>query len=255
MLGPGAGAVEEDEPPALQCPVDDGIREIAVVEDIAPVRERRLVGGEEDGALADVAIVDDVEEDVGGVGSVGQVADLVNDEHMRLRVGRERGPEPPVAAGVGEIVDELRRGDEADGEAVLDRTVPDCNGQMGLSSSSFALEDEVAPLGDQLGAEVAAEQREPNAALKGEVEVVDGFQERKAGMSRVFLHAGLPPVGDFLRAHDGEEVPVGPPLGLGATGELGPVLPGVREAEHGEQALEVEVGGGDRENGRCHVNS
>ncbi len=74
-------------------------------------------------------------------------------------------------------------------------------------------------------------------------------------MSRVFLHPGLAPVGHLLCADDGKEVPVGPVLGLCSTGEFGPVLPGVRETERGEEELKVDVSGCNGENGRCHVNS
>ena len=60
----------------------------------------RLVGGEDHRALAQVAVVDDVEEHVGGVGAVGEVADLVDDEHVRVSVAR-RAPRAsrPCAAG------------------------------------------------------------------------------------------------------------------------------------------------------------
>ncbi|HET6414095.1 MAG TPA: hypothetical protein VFG53_18700, partial [Anaeromyxobacter sp.] len=57
---------------ALEDAVDDGGREVLVVEDAAPGIER-LVGGEDHRATLQVALVDDVEEHVGGVVAVGQV--------------------------------------------------------------------------------------------------------------------------------------------------------------------------------------
>ena len=74
-----------------------------------PQAFERLVGGEDHRALAPMPLVDDVEEHVGGVGAVGEIADLVDDEHGRMRVGRQRLRELPGAKRGGEIVDERRR--------------------------------------------------------------------------------------------------------------------------------------------------
>ena len=57
-------------------------------------------------------LVDDVEEHVGGVGAVGEIADLVDDQDGRMRVGRERMGELAGAKRGREIVDERRGGRE-----------------------------------------------------------------------------------------------------------------------------------------------
>jgi len=56
------------------------------VEDAAPLREG-LVGGEEHGPSVEVAAVLDLEEDIGSLRTVGEVADLVNDEDVGMGVG------------------------------------------------------------------------------------------------------------------------------------------------------------------------
>jgi len=76
VSGPEGGAIELDEAAPLEDPVDDGGGEIGVVEDPSPGAER-LVGGEDHRALAQVAIVDDVEEHVGCVVAVAEVAHFV----------------------------------------------------------------------------------------------------------------------------------------------------------------------------------
>lgn len=53
-----------------------------------------------------VALVDDMEEEVGGVGPVAEVADLVADENVGMGVGREDVAEPALAGGGGQFVDE-----------------------------------------------------------------------------------------------------------------------------------------------------
>lgn len=51
-----------------------------------------LVGGEDHRPLAAVSIVDEVEEYVGGVATVGKVADLIDHEERRMCVGgQDRG--------------------------------------------------------------------------------------------------------------------------------------------------------------------
>ncbi len=96
VLGTHRRAVELKQAAALEDAVEDRLGEIVVVQHPAPGGER-LVGGEDHRAPALVALVDDVEEHVGGVGAVGEVADLVDDEHGRVGVARERLGEPPLA--------------------------------------------------------------------------------------------------------------------------------------------------------------
>ena len=64
-------AVEEHEPATLENPVDDGLGEVMVVQNAAPPGERWLVGGEQHRPAAQMTLVDDVEQDVGGIRAVG----------------------------------------------------------------------------------------------------------------------------------------------------------------------------------------
>lgn len=56
-----------------------------------------------------MAIIDDVEEHVGGVSAVREIADFIDDEDIGMRVRRQRVGEAPRRKGRREIVDELRR--------------------------------------------------------------------------------------------------------------------------------------------------
>jgi hypothetical protein len=73
------GSVEGQQAAALQDPIDDSLGEVLVVKDAAP-SVRRLVRGEDHRVLAAVPVVDHMEEHVGGVRSVGEVADFIDDE-------------------------------------------------------------------------------------------------------------------------------------------------------------------------------
>jgi hypothetical protein len=59
-----------------------------------------------------IALGHDVVEDVRGIGAVGEVTDLVDDEHVRSDVASERIGEATVTRGNREVLDELGGGDE-----------------------------------------------------------------------------------------------------------------------------------------------
>jgi len=105
-----------------------------------------------------VALVDDVEEDVGGVGPVAEIPDLVDDEDVGMGVGRQDVAEPALARGGGQLVDRGRRRGEARLEAVLDGAIGDGDREMGLAGATGPAGDEAEALSDELRAEDAAEQ-------------------------------------------------------------------------------------------------
>ncbi len=112
-------SVETNEPSSLQDAVEDGGRQVLVVEHLPPFVQR-FVGGEDHGPLPQVSVVHHMEKDVGSVLAVGQVADLVDDQHVGVGVGGQRLLQLSLRAGVGEILDQFRRGGEESLEAVLD---------------------------------------------------------------------------------------------------------------------------------------
>ena len=98
-----------------------------------------------------MAVVDHVEEHVRRVGAVGQIADFVDDEGRRVRVGRERFGETSFPKRRREIVDEFGGGREEGIESVLDGAVGDGDGEVRLASARLAQKDQAAPLGDEVG--------------------------------------------------------------------------------------------------------
>lgn len=85
---------------------------------LAPVAQR-FVGGEHHRTPSAMPVVDDVEQQVGGVGAVREIADFIHDEDVGMRVRRERLREATRPEGDREIVDQFGGGDEARREAVL----------------------------------------------------------------------------------------------------------------------------------------
>ena len=129
VLGAVRRAIEEHESTALENAVDDRLGQIGVVQHGAPGGQRRLVGREQHRAPAQVPLVDDMEQDVGRVRTVRQVAHLVDDQKdatgrsvhaandavSRYRPRRQRA-EPRLKRG-GRIVG--IKGEPACGPAIL----------------------------------------------------------------------------------------------------------------------------------------
>lgn len=142
--------VEAQQTTALEDSVDDGLSKVVVVQDGTP-GARVLVGGEDHGALANLALVDHVVEHVGGVAAVGEVADLVHDENVRAHVDGQGFAKTLLSAGSREVVNELGGGQEARIKAVLQSAVSDGDGEMRLAAAGFALEYYGTAFGDEVG--------------------------------------------------------------------------------------------------------
>lgn len=96
MFGTHRGPIEAKKTTTLEDAIDDRVGEIVVVKDRAP-SARMFVGREDHRTPSDVAAVDDVVEHVGCVVAVREVADFIDDKHVRLDVTSERFVHAPVA--------------------------------------------------------------------------------------------------------------------------------------------------------------
>ena len=221
--------------------VEDGGGQVGIMEHPSP-RVERLVGGEDHRPLAEMPVVDHVVQHVGGVGAIGQVTHLVDNQHMRMRVRLERLVEAPVSPGVREVLDQLRGGGEERLEAVLDSAVADGDGEMGLAATGLPMKDERPAFGHEIGTEVGAEQRHAQAGLQGEVEVVDGLEVREVSPAREPLQASLLAVRDLFGDQQGEEVAVRPLLVLGPRDRIVVHPAQVGEMKSLEQSVELDLG-------------
>jgi hypothetical protein len=136
-------------PTALQDAVEDGFREIRIVQDSAP-RGERFIRREDHGALMQVAVVHDLEEHIGGIRPIAEISHLVDHQHMGMRVGREEVAEAARAGGERQFADERRRGREGCVEAILDGSVGDGDGEVRLAGAARPAQDEGVPRGDDL---------------------------------------------------------------------------------------------------------
>ena len=89
-----------------------------------------------------MALVDDVEEHVGRIGAVGEIAHFVDDQDGRMRVGGQRVCQLADAKRGRQVVDERRGRRKERIEAVLNRAVGDRDRQVGFPAAGFAGQDQ-----------------------------------------------------------------------------------------------------------------
>ena len=113
--------------------VDQGDGARGVGKDGVPVLEQQ-VGGDEQGAVF-VAAADELEEEVGGSGVVGQVAQLVDQEKPRPRVVPEASFEGACGFLSVEVEQQVGGGGEEGGVPGEDGVVGDVLGEQGLAEA------------------------------------------------------------------------------------------------------------------------
>jgi len=167
---PEGWTIEGEKATPLEDPVDDGLRQVRIMEHITP-GGGRLVRGEDHGPLGEVPLVHDVVEDVGRVVPVAEVAHFVDHEDVHPGVAPQGLLEVAAAGCCRQLIDEGGGRGESRLEAILDGSVGDGNGKVGFPSAGAPVENEVPALGDEVGAEVAAQQSQAQLGLKLEVKV------------------------------------------------------------------------------------
>ena len=70
MTGSPGGSIEVDKASALKDAIQDGGRQIFVMQNLSSFAER-LIRGEDHRSFSQVAIVDHMKQNIGGIGTVG----------------------------------------------------------------------------------------------------------------------------------------------------------------------------------------
>jgi len=205
---PGATS-ELDVPPIFQDAVEERLGEILVMEHITP-SPQRLVGGEKGRSALDVPGIDDGVQDIGRIGGMREVAELINDEHFGGDKGLCGISELTDFCRLGELIDEMG-GDDVPG-IVASLYGSECNGdgQMGLSAPRFSGKHEIPPRDCEIRGEIRGDQVSADTALGGEGEVIDRLEIREARCTGQSLHPGLIPVEHLRHDEMGKEFPVAP---------------------------------------------
>lgn len=118
-VGAGGGASgltdDADEQTLVDEAVGDGGGRGRVVEEVTPVLEGQIRG--DDGGGTQVALVDDLVEQVGASGVEAQVSELVDEEQVVAGPGGEALAEGVAGLGCDQVVDEIGGEGEADAVA------------------------------------------------------------------------------------------------------------------------------------------
>ena len=75
-----------------------------------------------------------------------------------MRVGLQNLMQSSLSASIGEVLDQLGRGNEAGLETVLNRTISDSDREMGLPATSLSMKDQRSTLGNEVRPEIGTEQ-------------------------------------------------------------------------------------------------
>ena len=218
-------------------PVDHRDGGDLVAEDLAPGRERLVGGDDQRGAF--VAGGDEAEHEVGGFWVERDVADFVDHEQRDERQPPQLGVERVAALGVGEAGDPFGRGGERDplaGEAGADR---DGDREVGLAGAGRAQEDDVLARVQEVELAQVLDDLALDAALEGEVELLERLARREARGLDAALAAVALPGGDLGRQQGFGEALIAPLLLACTVGELGQRSGGGRRLERPEQVREL----------------
>jgi hypothetical protein len=159
MPGSQRRAVKGQHTPTLEDPVDDGVREVLVVEHAAPDRQG-FVRREDHGPLLPVPIIDDVEEHIGGVGPIREGADFVDHDHGRVDVASQGVGELAAPKRAREIINQFGSRDKQRVKAVLDRTIGDRHGPVRFPTARFSANDQASALRHEVRRERGAQEGE-----------------------------------------------------------------------------------------------
>ena len=168
-------------------PIDQRDRTGRVGKDGVPLLEEQI-GRNDDRALF-VASTDDLKQEVGRVGVIGQIADLIDRQDLRTRVGAQ----PPFEGAGGvlaiQIQQQVRGGDEERGVAGEDRLVQQVFRQHGFAEPLRSDQDDILSLGDEVEREDPVDGGPVQVLGPGPVEVREGFEAPEPGRLQLPLKA------------------------------------------------------------------
>ena len=153
----------------VQQAIENGGGHHRVAEDRAPLPDGAVRGDQHAAAL--VSAGDELEEQVRRIRVERQVAELVDDQQLRLGEEGEPFLEPGVGMRLGEAGDQRRGRDEEHRVVLPDRFAAERDREMGLADPGWAEEQEHIAMGDPAAGGELADLVRIEARLRGEVEV------------------------------------------------------------------------------------
>src|SRR5208282_1481835 len=208
------GPVDADGDAMVLQPIDQGVDQRLLVEQIVPLGQVE-VGGD-DGGGAVVALIHQTEEGVGLLGLEGQVAEFVNEERTITAHLLEKFSGRPIGQGGVKLVQEGLGVIKTAAMAVQTGLPQQTHGQAGFAGSRLAYEQDVlvAPQEVQAGQGLDLGLRHPRLAVIGEG--VQGPAPRKMRLPEAIGETALLTVGGLLAEKPMENLRRGDSLLFGA---------------------------------------
>src|ERR1019366_6509827 len=205
-----------------------------VAEDVAPAAECLVAGDDDAGGL--VAGGDELEEQAGGLGLEGAVADLVDDEQGVAAQAGDFLLDAAGAVGGGEAAGPGGGGGEQDAVPGLAGFNAQAGGEHGLARAGRPEQHDAGPGGDEVECRQMQDMVAFHRPLVVQVEVLDGLAGGEPGGPDAVLRAVGAAGGDLGLQAGGEGFLVGP---AGLAGGGGEPLGGVPQRGGLEDAGEV----------------
>ena len=221
----------------IEQPVEDGVAEGGVADDIVPVVDGDLAG--EQGAAAGVAVVEDLEEVVSSLSRERSESPVVEDEEPCPGEPLDQLGIRPVPPGEGEFVEEAGDAVVAGGDADAAGLVAEGAGEIRLPRSRGAADEDGLAVPDPLAGGEAEHEGAVEATGGLEVEVFDGGVEVELGEALEAHVAALLPFGLLAFEEQGQAVLEGQ---LADVGHGGLLLEGLGHAREPEFVEQVEGG-------------
>ena len=182
-----APTFDEEDLDVVSQAVDQGDGAGGVGEDGVPVLERQ-VGCDEQGAVL-VTTADELEEQVGGAGVVGEVAQFVDHDQRRPGVVAEAAFEGACGLLSVEVEQEVGGGGEEGGVSGEDGLVGDVLGEHGFAEALGPDQDDVLAAGEEVEGEDAFEDGAVEGGRPVPVPVGEGLEASQSGAGESALDA------------------------------------------------------------------
>ena len=230
-------------------PVQQGCDASGVWKNSVPVLEGEI-GSQHDGTSRVVARIDDVEEEVGGVFVIGEIAQLVDAKQLWAKVLSQTLASELGGIGV-ELVEHVGNGTNEHGVAFEHGLVGDVFEDHGFAEPVGAKDDEVASLAEEVEGQCGLDGAAVDLLGPVPVEIGDGFESTDFGEFETALETPTDLAIDFDTGELFEDLTGREPFLRGAGQEVIEVVGDVVETERGELRLKLSRLRG-RQSGRAH---
>jgi len=169
--------------------IDGGRGGHRVLEDAVPLAEHEVAGDDERAAF--VALGHEGEQDLGLVGRLLDVAQIVEDDDLVRIEATKRPGQVEVTAGGQELLDELVGREEQDADTGGDERVAERACQVALADARPPEQQDVVGALDEVATGELAGLEEDLAGYAGDVEGVEGLRRREPGAAPQPVDAAL----------------------------------------------------------------